>query len=55
MMGEAKRYTFYTRADSNKEAIDKAFAFTRYDAALYFAQRKCMDLKSFLKVYSVSR
>lgn len=52
---KAKQYSYYSRVDRNKEAVDKAFAFSRLAAAEYFAQRKSLNLKSFLMVYEVSR
>ena len=49
------RYNFYSRVDENQEAIGTCLALTRYRAALYFAAVKKLDLKSFLRVYAVSR
>lgn len=48
-------YYFYSRRDSKKEPISKCVALSRYKAALQFAQRKQLDLKAFLRLYSVSR
>lgn len=48
-------YYFYSRLDSKREAIGKCIAFSRYQAAIYFAKRKRLDLKLFLATYGVSR
>lgn len=49
------RYYFYSKHDKAKEPISKCIAFSRYQAALFFAKRKCLNLKDFLALYSVSR
>tara|TARA_R110000803_G_scaffold233_2_gene902 strand:- start:878 stop:1045 length:168 start_codon:yes stop_codon:yes gene_type:complete len=48
-------YNFYARNDKNEEAIDSVAAPSRYQAALFFSKQKRLDLKTFLKVYAVSR
>lgn len=50
-----KYYHFYSRNDKDREPIYKVFALSRYRAAVYFAQIKQLSLKSFLKLYAVSR
>lgn len=50
-----KRYYFYSRYDKNQEPINKCYALSRYNAALYFADQKRLTLKAFLSVYTVSR
>ena len=49
------KYSFYSRNDSNQEAIDSVRAFSRMQAAKYFAGRKQLDLKTFLSIYAVSK
>lgn len=49
------RYHFYARVDENQEAVGTCLALTRFRAALYFASVKNLDLRSFLRVYAVSR
>ena len=48
-------FYFYNRLDSSCEPIAKVKAPTRYHAALMFAKTKKLDLKSFLRVYAVSK
>ena len=48
-------YYFYSRNDENKEPITSINAPSRYQAALFFSKLKHLDLKTFLKVYAVSR
>lgn len=50
-----KKYYFYSRIDSKKEAIDSVRAFSRLQAAKYFASRKHFTLKQFLGIFSVSK
>jgi len=49
------KYYFYSRVDSVHEPIDSVRAFSRLQAAKYFASRKKFDLKTFLKLYAVSK
>ncbi len=49
------RYYFYARSDSRQEAISWTWSLSRLDAAKKFAQIKRLELKTFLKVYAVSR
>ena len=48
-------YGFYSRLDPNQEIINRIVNVSRLEAAKYFAQKKQLDLKSFLKIYSVKR
>jgi hypothetical protein len=50
-----KKYYFYIRFDSTKEAINTCYAMSRYNAAVHFAQIKQLDLKTFLRLYAISR
>lgn len=50
-----KKYSFYSRADSNCEVIGTCIALTRYGAAQHFAKKKRLNLRSFLVIYAVSR
>jgi hypothetical protein len=50
-----KRYYFYSKYDSNKEAIGSAFSTGRLGAANRFARIKCLTLKQFLSIYTVAR
>jgi hypothetical protein len=50
-----KKYSFSSRADSQKERIGMTFAFTRMQAATIFAEIKKLELKAFLRLYEVSR
>lgn len=49
------KYYFYSRNDQTQEAIDSVRAFSRLQAAKYFAARKHFDLKTFLGIYAVSK
>lgn len=49
------KYYFYSRVDKTQEAIDSVRAFSRLQAAKYFAKRKQLDLKSFLSIFAVSK
>ena len=48
-------FYFYSRLDSTNEPISRIKAPSRYHAALLFAKIKKLPLKSFLKLYAVSR
>ena len=48
-----KQAIFYSRIDSTKEPISKTYCFTRLQAAKYFANKKQLTLKDFLKIYGV--
>jgi hypothetical protein len=46
-------FGYYSRIDKNKEIVSRTINFSRLQAAKYFAARKQLDLKSFLKIYAV--
>ena len=50
-----KSYAFYSRSDANQEVIAKTVATSRLRAAEYFAKKKAMTLKSFLKIYTITK
>lgn len=50
-----KSYGFYSRADNTKEVISRTIAISRLRAAEYFAKKKAMPLKSFLKIYTITK
>lgn len=52
---KTKQYFFYSKLDSTKEHIGETRMSSRLDAARYFASRKCLTLKAFLTIYSVTR
>ena len=49
------KYYFYSRIDQNQEAIHSVRAFSRIQAARYFAEQKQLPLKDFLRIFAVSR
>lgn len=46
-------FGYYSRIDKNQELISKTISTSRLQAAKNFAERKQLDLKTFLKLYSV--
>jgi len=48
-------YGFYSKADPTHELINVISESSRLTAAKYFAAKKQLDLKTFLKIYSVTR
>lgn len=48
-------YYYYSKMDKTAEAVDKVFTTGRLQAAKYFANRKQLALKDFLKIWSVSK
>jgi len=46
-------FGFYNRTDKTEEIINRKVGFSRLEAAKYFAARKQLDLKTFLKLYAV--
>lgn len=52
---KTKQYFFYSKVDPNKEHIGETKMSSRLDAARYFAGRKCLTLKAFLTIYSVTK
>jgi hypothetical protein len=50
-----KLFYFYSKNDKKKEAISKASQTSRLEAAKEFAAKKRLSLKTFLKIFGVSR
>lgn len=48
-------YGFYNKQDSTKETIGKVVDVSRLGAAKYFANRKQLPLKEFLKIFGVKQ
>jgi hypothetical protein len=48
-------YGFYSKLDPNQEIINRLINISRLNAAEYFAAKKQLDLKSFLKIYGVKK
>lgn len=48
-------YTYYSKSSVSKEILGRTHTTSRLLAAKYFAQRKNLPLKEFLKLYSVSK
>jgi hypothetical protein len=46
-------FGFYSKTDKKEEIINRRVGFSRLEAAKYFADRKQLDLKTFLKLYAV--
>ena len=46
-------FKFYNRNDKNQETIGRTMSTSRLNAAKYFAERKQLPLKQFLKVFGV--
>ena len=46
-------FGYYHRNDRTEEIITRKVGFSRLEAAKYFAARKQLDLKTFLKLYAV--
>lgn len=46
-------FGFYNRQDRSEEVINRTFSTTRLNAAKYFAQRKQLPLKEFLKIFAI--
>ena len=49
------KYGFYRKNDLQQEIIDKTISFSRLSAAKFFVQRKGLELKAFLGIYSVKK
>jgi hypothetical protein len=47
-------FGYYSRNDKEKEFISKTVSTSRLQAAKIFSKRKQLDLKTFLKLYSVT-
>ena len=50
-----KRFSFYSRVDSNQEAIGTTLANNRLSAAKKFAQIKQLPLKDFLRIFGIHK
>jgi hypothetical protein len=48
-------FGFYSKTDKTEEIINRKVGFSRLEAAKYFASCKQLDLKMFLKIYSVKK
>jgi len=46
---------FYIKTDPKQEIINRVVNISRLESAKYFAQKKQLSLKEFLKIYSVKR
>ena len=46
-------FGYYTRTDKTEEIVNRTVGLSRLQAAKYFAARKQLDLKTFLKLYTV--
>jgi len=46
-------FGFYSRTDKTEEIISRSVNTSRLEAAKKFAERKQLDLKTFLKLYAV--
>ena len=46
-------FGFYNKRDKTQETIGRTVGFSRLEAAKYFAERKQLKLKEFLKIFGV--
>jgi len=46
-------FGYYSRIDKTEEIVSRTVSLSRLQAAKYFAARKQLDLKTFLKLYAV--
>jgi hypothetical protein len=46
-------FGFYNKHDKTEEIISRRVGFSRLEAAKYFASRKQLPLKSFLKIFAI--
>jgi hypothetical protein len=46
-------FAFYNKNDKLQETISRTMSTSRLNAAKYFAARKNLELKSFLKIFGV--
>lgn len=46
-------FGYYSRIDKKEEIVSRTINLSRIQAARYFASRKQLDLKTFLKLYAV--
>lgn len=47
-------FGYYSRTDKTEEIVNRTVSLSRLQAAKYFAARKQLDLKTFLKLYAVT-
>lgn len=50
-----QKYVFFAKRDADREAIGVVEAPSRFIAAKYFAKRKNLTLKQFLKIYTIPK
>lgn len=50
-----KIYSYFSKNDKNKEPVSKGLFLNRITAAKWFSKRKCLKLKEFLQIFSISR
>jgi hypothetical protein len=48
-------FGFYNKIDNNQEVINRTLSTSRLNAAKYFAERKQLLLKDFLKIFSIKK
>ena len=48
-------YYYYSRKDADGEKLGQSVHMSRAAAAIYFAKRKMLPLKVFLKIYAISK
>jgi hypothetical protein len=46
-------FGFYNKTDNSQEVISRTLSTSRLNAAKYFAERKQLPLKEFLKIFTV--
>jgi DNA-binding XRE family transcriptional regulator len=46
-------FGFYNKRDKTQETIGRTVGLSRLEAAKYFAERKQLSLKEFLKIFGV--
>jgi hypothetical protein len=46
-------FAFYNKNDKSQETISRTMSTSRFNAAKYFAERKQLPLKEFLKIFGV--
>lgn len=50
-----KMFGFYRKDDVKQETVTKVKASSRLEAAKIFSARKCLALKQFLSIFSVTK
>lgn len=51
----SRKYSFCYRNQYTGEVIDSVYAVSRLSAAKFFAARKQLTLKEFLKIFTISK